>query len=109
MALGGSRCAIATLLRSVTYQLVGAVGFVVHAESVDDGGAGFVKTQHVHLGAFSAQLDHHFVQCSDRGDVPEMRAAQVDRDLGDRLLESNALMNLSAELKNTWPATVYVR
>ncbi|MNU09908.1 hypothetical protein D3C72_2567580 [compost metagenome] len=58
----------------VVHQLVGGVRFVVHAEAVDDGGAGLVEAQHFDVGAFAAQLEYHLVQGGDRGDVPEMRA-----------------------------------
>ena len=85
----------------MTYQLVGAVGFVVHAESVDDGGAGFVKTQHVHFGAFrrslittlsSAATAVMSQKCARRKSIVTLAIAS---------LKSNALMNWSAELKNT--------
>src|SRR3989338_1296592 len=59
----------------------------VGAETINDGGAGLVQVQNVDLNTFASQFDHHFVQGGDGGDVPEVRAGQVDGDLADGVLE----------------------
>ncbi len=63
------------------------VRFVVHAKLIDDGGAGFVQANQFDRGALATEFDDHLVECTDRGDVPEVRLADVDTDLLDGLLE----------------------
>src|SRR5690606_16684399 len=70
-----------SVLSSLAHQLVDGVRLVVHAEAVDDGGAGLVEPEHFHFGALAAELDDYLVQRGYRGNVPEMRAAQVDYHL----------------------------
>lgn len=63
------------------------VGFVVDGEPINDGRAGFVKADDFDLGSFAAEFQHHFVERTHGGEIPEMRVAHVDAHLGDRLLE----------------------
>ncbi len=70
-------------------QVFGAV-LVVDRELVHQRGAGFVETRDLDLGGFATEFEDHLVQRADGRDVPEMRAADVDVDLVDHLLEVEA-------------------
>jgi hypothetical protein len=80
-------------------------GLVVHGEAVDHRRAGLVQADDLDLGALAAELQHHLVQRADGGDVPEVRAADVDAHVVDHLLEVEGGEALE-EAKNTWPDTV---
>jgi hypothetical protein len=53
----------------------------------------------------AAELQHRHVERGDRRDVPDVGAADVDRDLLQHLLEVEGGMKSSAEAKNTCPST----
>src|SRR5690606_33198878 len=72
---------------SVVHEVADGLRFVMHAEAIDDGRARFVQAQHLDLGAFAAEFEHHLVQCRDGCDVPEMRLAEVDGNPGNDFLE----------------------
>src|SRR3546814_6772062 len=71
----------------VAHEFVDGVRFVMHAKAVNDGGAGFIQTQHLDLGAFTTELDNHLVQGCNGSDVPEMRLGQIDGDFPECFLE----------------------
>ena len=64
-----------------------SVGLVVGAESVDEGGAGFVESDEFDFGAFAAELQDNLVEASDGSQIPEMSMGNIDPHLGEDLLE----------------------
>ena len=71
----------------VAHQAFERAGLVVDGQPVDDGLAGLVQADDLDLGAVAAELQHDRVERGDAGDVPDMRAADVDDDPLQRLLE----------------------
>ena len=60
------------------YAIRSYYGFIVDAEAVDDGGAGFVHAEQFDRCAFTAELHHYLVQGAHGRDVPEMGVSQID-------------------------------
>src|SRR5690606_20217331 len=72
---------------SVAHQPLDGIGFVVHRKAVDHRRAGCVQADDIHLSAVTAKLHDHLVERAHGGDVPEMRAADIDAHLLDDFLE----------------------
>lgn len=80
-----------------------SVGFVVNSQSIHDGGARFIQPDYFHLGAVTAKFQNNFVQCSDRGEIPEMRMAHVNANAIDGFLEIKPLAKSSGRGKKYLP------
>lgn len=53
-------------------ELVEGVRFVVHTKTINHGGTGLVQADQIHLRAGAAELEHHLVQRTHGGYVPEV-------------------------------------
>lgn len=71
----------------MAHELIDSVRFVMHAKTVNDCCAGFIQTEHFNLDALATEFEHHFIQCCNRSDIPEMGLGQVDGDLLECLLD----------------------
>ncbi len=69
------------------HELLDGFRVVVDGIAIDDGSAGLVQADQLHLGPFAAELDHCAIQCLHGGDIPEVRPGQINDDLLDTLLE----------------------
>lgn len=41
---------------------------------------GFIQPDDLYLGTFATKFDRHFIECSDRSDIPKVGAMQINRD-----------------------------
>ena len=63
------------------------IGFVMRAEAIHQRGACLVHPEDLDLRALAAELQHHTVECGNRGEVPDMRARHVDDHALDRFAQ----------------------
>ena len=61
--------------------MAGCARLVVQGVLVYQGGACRIQADHFNQGAFALELQHHFVQRANGGDVPKVRVADVNADL----------------------------
>ncbi len=78
----------------------------MHAEAVNDWGAGLIETEHFNLGALAAEPDHDLIQRCDGGDIPKMRVCEIDGDFVESFLEvkkfSELVRSAKVHLATTW-------
>ena len=68
-------------------ELVHRTGFIMCAESVDDGLARRVQADELDRSAFPAEFYHHFVEGVDSGEIPEMGERDIDANLLNHFAE----------------------
>ncbi len=84
-------------------QFCGTDFLIVDSEAVDHIATCFIKADHRNIRTAGTVFQHHLVERTDRGDVPQMSMADIDRHLfaGDE--KSKAAMKFCAEAKKIWP------
>src|SRR3546814_17181574 len=72
---------------SMPQQALEGAGLVVDREPVDDRLTRRVQPDDLDVGTLPAELEHDRIEGRHAGDVPDIRALDVDCDVGERLLE----------------------
>ena len=58
-------------------------GFVIFTKTVNNRGTGRIQANHLNHATLLAQLEHHFIQCSDGSDIPKVRVLHINDNTGD--------------------------